>query len=332
MFTNINLWMAVGNIADYLMYYFRSEQWNINESSGFIENNPILNDIIKEPINSISNLSYYLLCIVPTHLSKKYTLLHQTQLIAVNTMMYGSIFMHASNKHYGGFLDVLGMVYVFIFFIVKDLIIFGCIKNPNGRFMKLLPLSMLLIRISARKISGGQNSLGNLKLFRLMVGLKITNELKKYLNGFNFDVVNLFWSLFSVSIALKGQGNIYDFFWKNTNDLLLSNGLPNGISNGISNGLSNEISLYNKVINAPWVVIAIYGLCIRNYSPQTQKNRYKFITGIIFIGVGLMFQESEFFSFRNKPDSLLQLHGIWHILSSIGLYYMNCYMTDNLPL
>ena len=145
MFTNINLWMAVGNIADYLMYYFRSEQWNINESSGFIENNPILNNIIKEPINSISNLSYYLLCIVPTHLSKKYTLLHQTQQIAVNTMMYGSIFMHASNKHYGGFLDVLGMVYVFVFFIVKDLIIFGCIKNPNGRFMKLLPLSMLLM-------------------------------------------------------------------------------------------------------------------------------------------------------------------------------------------
>lgn len=312
-FNTFDISLVVGNMIDYYTYYKTFEDWDKNYQNDFNEHNPILNDFTKEPINTLTNLIYYKLY----DIYKDNPKLNKTQKIAVNTLTFGSMFMHSSNTIYGGFIDVLGMIYIFVFFIIKDLIIFKKIKITS-KLIHILPIIFILIRLLSRKIFNEQEkTLGNLKLFNLMVGLKVTNEIKKFTKNKNkFIIYNTLWSLIAVLISLKDSTERYKDFYNESKNFLID----------------TDKSLYNRSVNAPWIIIFIYGLLLQNVKKTENKNKDKFIKGIIFIAVGLLFQESEFFRFKNSSKtSIFQYHSIWHILSAYGLYYIDSYLFDNLP-
>ena len=308
-FNTLDISLVVGNIIDYYSYYKTYTDWDSNYRNDYNEHNPILNDFIKEPINTLTNLAYYKLYNIYSDRPK----LNKTQKIAVNTLTFGSMFMHSSNTRYGGFIDVLGMIYIFVFFIIKDLIIFKKIKITS-KIIHILPIIFILIRLLSRKIfNEEENTLANLKLFYLLVGLKVTNEINKFSKNKNkFIICNLLWSLIALLVSLKYSAERY-----RENGHFLTGAVK---------------SIYNRSVNAPWIIIFIYGLLLKNVKKTENKNKDKFIKGIIFIAVGLLFQENEFFKFKNSnKTSIFQYHSIWHILSAYGLYYIDSYLFDNLP-
>ena len=192
------------------------------------------------------------------------------------------------------------MVYVFSFFIIKDLVILKQIKL-NSRLLEILPIIMILIRLFSRLIFNGKNSLADLKLFKLLIGLKVVNELKKnIINKTTFIIFSTVW-IYIVYIIQKENG-----FYKDTNQLLYTNN--------------------------PCTIMFIYSLFLVNISiKSTQKNKTKFIKGLVFIFMGTLFQESEFFNFKNSSKtSIFQYHSLWHILSAYGLFYIDSYLFDNL--
>ena len=145
------------------------------------------------------------------------------------------------------------------------------------------------------------------------MGLKVTNEINKFSKNKNkFIICNLLWSLIALLVSLKYSAERY-----RENGHFLTGAVK---------------SIYNRSVNAPWIIIFIYGLLLKNVKKTENKNKDKFIKGIIFIAVGLLFQENEFFKFKNSnKTSIFQYHSIWHILSAYGLYYIDSYLFDNLP-
>ena len=295
----INLFLifsTLGNAIDYFSYYKTYILWDNDIQNNYKEHNPILNNLIKEPVNTFTNLIYY----KSYNIYSKYPLLDRIQKVTVSTLVFGSMFMHGSKSEYGGFLDIIGMVYVFSFYIIKDLIILKQIKL-NSRLLEILPIIMILIRLFSRHIFNGKNSLADLKLFKLLVGLKIINEFKKNIKNKNtFIICSTVWNYIIYSV------NVNNEFYKDTNQ-----------------------SLYT---NNPCTIMFIYSLLLQTISIKvTQKNRTKCVKGIVFILIGALFQEKDFFNFTNPYEiSIFQYHSLWHILSAYGLYYIDSYLFDNL--
>ena len=147
----------------------------------------------------------------------------------------------------------------------------------------------------------GKNSLADLKLFKLLIGLKIVNELKKNIkNKTTFIIFSTVWN-YMVYIIQKENG-----FYKDTNQLLYTNN--------------------------PCIIMFIYSLLLLNIPiKSTPKNRTKCIKGLLFICMGTLFQEKDFFYFKNSSKtSIFQYHSVWHILSAYGLFYIDSYLFDNL--
>ena len=208
--------------------------------------------------------------------------------------------MHGSKSEYGGFLDIIGMVYIFSFFIIKDLIILKQIKL-NSRLLQILPIIMILIRLFSRHIFNGKNTLADLKLFKLLIGLKIINELKKNIkNKTTFIIFSTVWNYIVYIIQIENG------FYKDVDQLLYTNN--------------------------PCIIMFIYSLLLVKIPiKSTQINRTKCVKGLVFIFMATLFQEKDFFNFTNPSGiSIFQYHSIWHILSAYGLFYIDSYIFDNL--
>lgn len=290
------IFFILGNFIDYFTYYKTYIFWGNDTQNNYKEHNPILNNFIKEPVNTFTNLIYY----KSYNIYNTYPVLDRIQKVAVSTLVFGSMFMHGSKSEYGGFLDIIGMVYIFSFFIIKDLIILKQIKL-NSRLLQILPIIMILIRLFSRHIFNGKNTLADLKLFKLLIGLKIINELKKNIkNKTTFIIFSTVWNYIVYIIQIENG------FYKDVDQLLYTNN--------------------------PCIIMFIYSLLLVKIPiKSTQINRTKCVKGLVFIFMATLFQEKDFFNFTNPSGiSIFQYHSIWHILSAYGLFYIDSYIFDNL--
>ena len=64
----------------------------------------------------------------------------------------------------------------------------------------------------------------------------------------------------------------------------------------------------------PWIIIFIYGLLLKNVKNTENKNKDKFIKGIIFIAVGLLFQEKDFLMLK------IQARQVYFSIIVCGIY------------
>ena len=305
--------LIITNIIDYYKYYKESnnrycDKWG--ESQVFYENNPKLNNIIYQPINTFTNIFYYILNNIYEKENTEFDLM---QKVSINILADGSAFMHGSFTDYGGFIDVLGMIYYFFSFILKDLKKFGKLNNKD--ILKYLPYFMLIFRFFGRYLANNCYDitfLKNLKLFKILVGLKITGEIKKHLNN-NFLLNNSIWCIFASCFVLNNEENIIKSFLERT---------------------GNVISLSGNLLDTPWIIIFIYGLFINNVSKEkakSDKKKEKLIYGFIIIIIAFYFQEGEFNKETiNNPESIFQYHALWHILSASGLWLIDKYLLANL--
>ena len=189
-------------------------------------------------MNTISNLFYYILLN-----NFKNTNYYNFQIISVDTLAFGSLFMHGSFTRYGSFIDILGMISFFISYILKDLNIFG--KFNNKYILKYSPFIIILIRYLGRYFISNYdtvNYLKDLKIFKLFVGIKITGEIRKYSNSNNFYIYNFIWIIFSSYLFLYNQENKLNTF------------------------LNSSINFFKfkSFVDAPWFFIIIYSRYIND--------------------------------------------------------------------
>ena len=219
-------------------------------------------------------------------------------------MAFGSMFMHGSFTNYGAFIDVLGMIFFFISLILKDLKIFG--KLNEGHILKYLPYLIIIIRYSGRYLisnCNNINSIKDLKLFKLLVGLKITGEIRKYSKkSTNFQIYNLLWIWMSSFLFLIDEEDKVKTFLNNSKNFLK----------------------FKNILDAPWFLIFIYAFLIKKIKIKKQKNKKYLLIGLILIIISFYFQEGEFSKITvHNEKSLFQNHTIWHILSAISLYLID---------
>ena len=296
------------NILDYLFYYYNNEKREYDkwgDTIVFFENNPILNNLIYQPMNTISNLLYYILLNTYNE-----TYFNNFQIISVDTMAFGSIFMHGSFTRYGAFIDILGMISFFISYILKDLNIFG--KFNNQLIIKYSPFIIIFIRYLGRySISNFDtvNYLKDLKFFKLLIGLKVTGEIRKYSQDNYFKVYNIIWIIISSYLFLYNNENKVNIFLENSINFIT----------------------FKSIFDAPWFILIFYGNYINNIVIKKQKNTKYFLIGLILIIISFNFQEQEFTKVTAKNEkSLFQNHTLWHILSAISLYYIDKYLYSNI--
>ena len=200
---------------------------------------------------------------------------------------------------------------------VKDLKKFGELNNSH--LLKYLPYFMIIFRFFGRYLAincADITFLKNLKLFKVLVGLKITGEIKKHLND-NFLVNNTIWCIFSSFFILKNEENMLKSFLEKTGKVISLSG-----------------NLYKNLIDAPWIIIIIYGLFINrvsNKKAESNEKKHRLIYGLIIIIIAFYFQEDELNGkTSNNPKSLFQYHALWHILSACGLWLIDTYLNANL--
>lgn len=314
----------------YFYNYLRKEtgydDWN-NEGC-FHENNPILNlvkinnkkrALIVEPVNFLTTFTI----LFSNNLYKKSKIqglsnFHQN---ALYMLFLGTLFQHGSCTRYGIDLDLIGMIAYFTSLILKDLVIIGIIDKKNKVFYATdIFFQTILILISIPKYRELHEKKRKYRIkwkiiFYVVVGLKITSEIKKYTNGKYFIFCNL---LFLVLYILEKKDPI-----KN---------LKKRITNLFKHNCNTNV--LNTLFKLPWIFSIIFSFLIKNKKPRYLDGKKIFLRGIILIGIAFLFQEENTLVFKKKDlpkkNAILQFHALWHILVFMGLYSLDKYALENI--
>ena len=300
------------DVFDYFYYYITSNNRKYDKWGGFTnyyEYNPILKNFIHQPSNTITNFAYYLPIFLYENTSLN--LIHKLSVICIAN---GSFFMHGSNTNYGKYLDISGMIFYFILYNVKDLYIFGFVTNTYILNICVIFYYILRVLISKKVLENEEiKLLENIDFLKFIINFKIINEIKK-LRILNYNLSIFIWIILSTLIELKDEPFKIKEFKRRTCNILFKNYIS-----------------FHSFIHVPWITGLVYSILINFIKVNEQVNPSYFFIGIFFLMIAFIFQEKEFFNYTcREKTNICQYHSLWHILSAIGLFFIDYYLYINI--
>ena len=283
----------------YILSYFQLIQSTeslalIGEASRWCER--VSGGVFREPINTLTNLGFMVAGLYILHKLTNETSFNEFSGLNKITILYGvavvylgpgSMMMHGTNTEWGGWADNLSMV---MYIILPWL--YNCYKMSNWSVNTLLTtyFSIVIFYALLRGLFGYGMGIG-LDLFGVSIGLWVISEFlyrfwspgMRFFSGFVGFLVLMIFGIFPIDVF----ENIGEYWW------IIFFWLPGLIANKKPTGKRTYIWYFAGMIAyiAAWLI---------------------WLQGNLTIN-----PNSEFCN----PDSLIQAHGIWHLLTAVSTIF-----------
>ena len=294
-----------------ILFHFETAYEPIDSISSWCER--VSKSIFREPANALSNLAFMASGLMILRVLSKDTQGSKNNFIGLNklSVLYagvtiflgpGSMLMHGAHTEWGGWADNLSMVMYIVFpwlYNIKEMRGWG-----SNRFLQVYFLIIIIYAI-ARWFFGGRLGIG-LDLFGLSIGLWIISE-----------VLYRFWSP--------------RFRW--------ASGLVGFIVAAVF-GIT-PIEIFTDLKEYWWVILFWIPSIFSNQSPMLKRNYFpwfylgmaSFLLAFVIWLQGQPNNPSWFTDIMCYPDSLLQPHAFWHLITAFSTWsFFIFFRTEKLKL
>ena len=264
----------------------------IGEASRWCER--VSDGIFREPINTLSNLGFifvglYLFWILSNddkNSNNAFIGINQVSILYASVVIYlgpGSMLMHGTNAEWGAWADNLSMI---MYIILPWLF--------NVYSMSKWTIKQFLITYTA-----------------IVVIYSIWRWFTDFELGINFN-------LFGVSIALWVISEMLYKYWSPTFRLL--SGFVGFLVLMLFGTMPNEV--FENFNEYWWIILFWLPAVLSNQQPKNSRTYKWFILGMIsYLSAYAIWLTGVPDHTSCSPDSIIQAHGIWHLLTALATYF-----------
>ena len=264
----------------------------IGEASRWCER--VSGGIFREPVNTLSNLGFmviglylfWILCNDPKNSNNPFIGINSISILYASVVIYlgpGSMLMHGTNTEWGGWADNLSMImYIILPWLFN---IYNMSKWSINKF--------LITYVS------------------IVVIYSVWRWFTDYELGINFN-------LFGVSIGLWVISEVLYRFWSQTFRIL--SGFVGFIVLMLFGTMPNEV--FENFNEYWWVILFWVPAILSNQQPKYSRTYKWFYSGMIsYLSAFAIWLTGVPDHSSCSPDSLIQAHGIWHLLTALATYF-----------
>ena len=264
----------------------------IGEASRWCER--VSDGIFREPINTLSNLGFifvglYLFWILSNddkNSNNAFIGINQVSILYASVVIYlgpGSMLMHGTNTEWGAWADNLSMI---MYIILPWLF--------NVYSMSKWSIKQFLITYTA-----------------IVLIYSIWRWFTDFELGINFN-------LFGVSIALWVISEMLYKYWSPTFRLL--SGFVGFLVLMLFGTMPNEV--FENFNEYWWIILFWLPAVLSNQQPKNSRTYKWFILGMIsYLSAYAIWLTGVPDHTSCSPDSIIQAHGIWHLLTALATYF-----------
>jgi hypothetical protein len=300
---NLNpFYLAAGISFLFLVFFFilsalgliQSEEnsYLIGEASRWCER--VSGGIFREPVNTLSNLGFmivglflfWVLCNDPKNSNNPFIGINPISILYASVVIYlgpGSMLMHATNTEWGGWADNLSMIMYII-----------------------LPWLFNIYNMSKWSIN---------KFLITYVSIVVIYSIWRWFTDFELGIN---FNLFGVSIGLWVISEVLYRFWSPTFRIL--SGFVGFIVLMLFGTMPNEV--FENFNEYWWVILFWLPAVLSNEKPKHSRTYKWFILGMIsYLSAFAIWLTGVPDHESCSPDSIIQAHGIWHLLTGLATYF-----------
>jgi hypothetical protein len=271
----------------------------IGEASRWCER--VSDGLFREPLNTLSNLGFmivglymfWVICNDRENSTNPFIGITTISLLYASVVIYlgpGSMLMHGTNTEWGGWADNLSMI---MFIILPWL--YNIYSMSNWTSKQLLSIYMSIVIIYS--------------IWRWFTDWGL---------GINFN-------LFGVSIGLWAISETLYRFWSPSFRFI--SGFVGFIVLMIFGTMPNEV--FNNFSEYWWVILFwLPGLLATNKPLNTRTYKWYFLGMIAYFSAFAIWLTGVPDNELCEPDSIIQAHSIWHLLSALATYFFFLHFRD----
>jgi len=264
----------------------------IGEASRWCER--VSDGLFREPVNTLSNLGFmvvglyifWVLCNDKKNSANPFIGINKISILYASVVIYlgpGSMLMHGTNTEWGAWADNLSMIMYII-----------------------LPWLFNIYSMSKWSINQFLNT-----YISIVVIYSIWRWFTDFELGINFN-------LFGVSIGLWVISEVLYRYWSPVFRLL--SGFVGFLVLMIFGTMPNE--LFENFNEYWWVILFWLPAVLSNKKPKHSRTYKWFILGMIsYLSAFAIWLTGVPDHESCSPDSIIQAHGIWHLLSALATYF-----------
>ena len=264
----------------------------IGEASRWCER--VSGGMFREPVNTLSNVGFmivglylfWILCNDPIKSDNQFIGINPISILYASVVIYlgpGSMLMHGTNTEWGGWADNLSMImYIILPWLFN---IYNMSKWSINKF--------LIIYTS------------------IVVIYSVWRWFTDYELGINFN-------LFGVSIGLWAISEALYRFWSPLFRII--SGFVGFIVLMLFGTMPNEV--FENFNEYWWVILFWIPAILSNEQPKyTRTYKWFFLGMISYLSAFAIWLTGVPDHSTCSPDSIIQAHGIWHLLTSLATYF-----------
>ncbi|MDC3368328.1 ceramidase [Gammaproteobacteria bacterium] len=271
----------------------------IGEASRWCER--VSGGLFREPLNTLSNLGFmvsglymfWIICNDKQDSSNPFIGITPISLLYASVVIFlgpGSMLMHGTNTNWGGWADNLSMI---MFIILPWL--YNIYSMSNWTSKKLISIYISIVLIYS--------------IWRWFTDWGL---------GINFN-------LFGVSIGLWAISETLYRFW--TPSFRFLSGFVGFIVLLLFGTMPNEV--FNNFSEYWWVILFwLPGLLATKKPVNTRTYKWYFLGMIAYFSAFAIWLTGVPDSELCEPDSIIQAHSIWHLLSALATYFFFLHFRD----
>ena len=271
----------------------------IGEASRWCER--VSGGLFREPLNTLSNLGFmvsglymfWIICNDKQDSSNPFIGITPISMLYASVVIFlgpGSMLMHGTNTNWGGWADNLSMI---MFIILPWL--YNIYSMSNWTPKKLISIYISIVLIYS--------------IWRWFTDWGL---------GINFN-------LFGVSIGLWAISETLYRFW--TPSFRFLSGFVGFIVLMIFGTMPNEV--FNNFSEYWWVILFwVPGLLATKKPVNTRTYKWYFLGMIAYFSAFAIWLTGVPDSELCEPDSIIQAHSIWHLLSALATYFFFLHFRD----
>ena len=271
----------------------------IGEASRWCER--VSGGLFREPLNTLSNLGFmvvglymfWVICNDRQGSANPFIGISSISLLYASVVIYlgpGSMLMHGTNTEWGGWADNLSMI---MFIILPWLYNIYSMSNWTSKQLLSIYASVVIIY----------------SIWRWFTDWGL---------GINFN-------LFGVSIGLWAISETLYRFWSPLFRLL--SGFVGFIVLMLFGTMPNEV--FNNFSEYWWVILFLLpGLLATNKPLNTRTYKWYFLGMIAYFSAFAIWLTGVPDNELCEPDSIIQAHSIWHLLSALATYFFFLHFRD----
>ena len=271
----------------------------IGEASRWCER--ISGGLFREPLNTLSNLGFmvaglymfWVICNDRQNSINPFIGITTISLLYASVVIYlgpGSMLMHGTNTEWGGWADNLSMI---MFIILPWLYNIYSMSNWTSKQLLSIYISIVIIY----------------SIWRWFTDWGL---------GINFN-------LFGVSIGLWAISETLYRFW--TPSFRFLSGFVGFIVLMLFGTLPNEV--FSNFSEYWWVILFwLPGLLATNKPLNTRTYKWYFLGMIAYFSAFAIWLTGVPDNELCEPDSIIQAHSIWHLLSALATYFFFLHFRD----